>query len=81
LNAQEAERIGLITGVYPDSEVLAQAIAIAEQVAGYPALQTRLTRDLLRQNAGEYDFNVLLQRETEAFIAMFKARRQAERQT
>lgn len=77
LDAREAERIGLITGVYPDDEVLAQAIAVGEQIAAYPALQTRLTRDMLRENAGEYDYNVLLKRETDAFITMFKARKKA----
>jgi 2-(1,2-epoxy-1,2-dihydrophenyl)acetyl-CoA isomerase len=75
LDAREAERIGLITGVYPDDQVVSQAIALGEQIAGYPALQTRLTRDLLRENAGEHDFNRLLQRETDAFITMFKSRK------
>ncbi|MBV9996367.1 MAG: enoyl-CoA hydratase/isomerase family protein [Caulobacteraceae bacterium] len=75
LDAREAERIGLITGVYPDNALREQAIALAEQIAGYPALQTRLTRELLKENAGEHDLNVLLQRETDAFITMFKERR------
>ena len=73
LDSAEAERIGLITSVHPDDEVLPRAIEMAQQIAAYPPLQTRLTRDLLRENAGEHDFNVLLQRETDAFITMFKA--------
>lgn len=75
LDAREAERIGLIGEVVSDQRVLPRALEIAEQIAGYPALQTNLTRDLLRRNAGEEDFNVLLQRETDAFITMFKAQR------
>ena len=52
-----------------------RAIEIGETIAGYPALQTRLTREMLRENAGEYDFNVLLKREVDAFVTMFKANR------
>ena len=75
LDAREAERIGLITAVYPDDQVLPQAVELAGRIASFPALQTNLTRDLLRENAGEHDLNALLRRESAAFIAMFKARR------
>jgi 2-(1,2-epoxy-1,2-dihydrophenyl)acetyl-CoA isomerase len=79
LEAGEAERIGLIGEVVPDGEVLSRAIEIAEQIAAYPRLQVGLTRDLLRDNAGDFDFNRLLQRETDAFVRMFKSRKQEAR--
>lgn len=75
LDAREAERVGLITAIYPDEDVLAQAIALAQEIASFPALQTNFTRELLRDNAGEHDVNALLRRESAAFIAMFKAAR------
>lgn len=81
LDARDAERIGLITAIYPDDAVRTEAIALAEQIASYPRLQTDLTRGLLRDNAGEHDLNGLLRRESEAFIAMFKARRAAAKET
>ncbi len=78
LDAKEAERVGLITAVFPDEQLRAKAIALAEEIAAFPALQTNLTRELLRDNAGEHDVNALLKRESSAFIAMFKAARRAK---
>ena len=75
MNAREAASIGLITSVYADEDVLPQAISLAEQLAGFPALQTRLTRDLLRENAGEHDLNRLLHRETDAYLALLRERK------
>jgi 2-(1,2-epoxy-1,2-dihydrophenyl)acetyl-CoA isomerase len=80
LAAGEAERIGLISRVVPDGEVVEAAVALAEKVAAVPPLQLGLTRKLLRDNAGEHDPNVFLQRETDAFITMFKAARAAARE-
>lgn len=80
LSAQEAERIGLIAEVAPDDQVLDRALAMGELIAGYPRLQTQLTRDMIRENADEHDFNTLLKRETDAFITMFRANRPAKAQ-
>lgn len=79
LSAREALDIGLITRVVPDAELLDQALALGEKLADVPPLQMRLARDLLRANAGEHDANILLDRETRAFVTMFKAARDAKR--
>lgn len=75
VTAQEAERIGLITRVIPDETLLDEAVALGERIAGFPALQVGLTRDLLRTNLLESDVNLVLRRETDAFITMFKTAR------
>lgn len=73
IDALEAERIGLIGEVCAGDAVLDRALALAEQIAGYPELQLGLTRRLFAENAGEHDLNAMLRRESEAFVAMFKA--------
>jgi len=73
LDAQEALRIGLITRIVPEDKLLDEAVALGSKIAGYPRLQTQLTRDLIAANAWEDDKNALLKRETEAFVTMFKA--------
>lgn len=75
IDASEAERIGLIGEVCPPGAVLDRALALAAQLAGYPALQLGLTRQLFAQNAAESDPNAVLRRESEAFVAMFRAKR------
>ncbi|MDB5430157.1 MAG: enoyl-CoA hydratase/carnithine racemase [Caulobacter sp.] len=77
LDAAEALAIGLITRVCSDKDLLDEAIALAAQMAGYPALQMKLTKGLLRDNAAEADANAILRRETQAFVTMFKARKAA----
>lgn len=75
IDAAEAERIGLIGEVCPPGTVLNRAIALAGQLADYPALQLNLTRQLFAENAMERDPNAILRRESEAFIATFRAKR------
>lgn len=75
VTASEAHGIGLISRVVPDHVLLDEALALGERIAGFPALQVELTRDLLRVNALENDLNTVLGRETDAFITMFKAAR------
>jgi 2-(1,2-epoxy-1,2-dihydrophenyl)acetyl-CoA isomerase len=77
IDAAEAERIGLIGEVCNDADVLDRALELAEQIATYPALQLRLTRQLFADNASERDLNALLRRESEAFVTLIKARRTA----
>ncbi|MET0379634.1 MAG: enoyl-CoA hydratase-related protein [Spongiibacteraceae bacterium] len=73
LDAREAHRIGLITRLTADDQVLNEAIKLAMAIAKYPRLQTALTRRLFRENATERNLNTLLGREFEAFVTMFKA--------
>ncbi|ACG78938.1 enoyl-CoA hydratase/carnithine racemase [Phenylobacterium zucineum HLK1] len=79
LSAQEALDIGLITRVAGDDDVVAEAVALGEKLAAAPALQMQLTRELLRENSGEHDANVVLARETEAFVTMFRAAKEAKK--
>lgn len=78
LSAAEALDVGLITRVVADDTLLDAALALGEKLATVPALQMRLTRTLLQDNAGEYDLNTVLARETDAFVTMFKAARVAQ---
>jgi 2-(1,2-epoxy-1,2-dihydrophenyl)acetyl-CoA isomerase len=79
LTAREALEIGLITRVAPDDQLLDEAVALGEKLAKVPALQMRLTRELLRDNAGEHDPNAYLKRESQAFVAMFRAAKEARK--
>ncbi len=74
LDAEEALRIGLITRLSPDEKLLEDAVALATQMASYPPLQMKLTRELFYSNAEEGDINAFLKRESHAFIALMKAR-------
>lgn len=77
LTAAEAKEIGLISRVVPDEQVLDEAVAVAEKLAGVPKLQMRLTRGLFAANALEADTNAYLRRETDAFIEMLRAAKRA----
>ncbi|HEY6131212.1 MAG TPA: enoyl-CoA hydratase-related protein [Halioglobus sp.] len=73
VSAQEAFRIGLVTAIHPDTELRAAAIALAEQIASLPALQVKLTRRMLLENAGTYDADAIMRTENNAFIEMLQA--------
>ncbi len=77
LTAAEAKEIGLISRVVPDEQVVDEAVAVAEKLAGVPKLQMRLTRGLFAANALEADTNAYLRRETDAFIEMLRAAKRA----
>ncbi|MGE4243475.1 enoyl-CoA hydratase/isomerase family protein [Ramlibacter sp.] len=70
IDADEALRIGLLTRVSPPETLLDDAVALGERIAGFGALQVRLTRDLLAANAAEADANAFLARERDAFAAL-----------
>lgn len=48
MDADEAERLGLIHHVVPAEDVLSKAIAVAEQLAAQPATALRLTKQRIR---------------------------------
>lgn len=77
LDAEEALRIGLITRLVADDQVLNEAVALGARIAGFGKLQVRLTKDLLAANALEQDTNALLRRESDAFVTMFRAAKAA----
>jgi len=78
LNATEALRIGLISHIVEDGQLLETALKLAGRIASFPRLQVRLTKDLLHRNPLEPDPNVFLARETEAFVTIHKAARAAK---
>jgi enoyl-CoA hydratase/carnithine racemase len=49
LKADEAGRIGLAQWVVPHAELMAKAMEVAGQIAGYPPLASRLTKESLNQ--------------------------------
>jgi enoyl-CoA hydratase/carnithine racemase len=73
IDAREAERIGLVTGVYPDTELREAAIALATQIASYPALQVKLTKGMFYENAAESSNEMITTRESRAFVDMLTA--------
>ncbi|MGE0387283.1 MAG: enoyl-CoA hydratase/isomerase family protein [Gammaproteobacteria bacterium] len=75
LDAEEALRIGLVTAVHPDAELLDAALALAGQFAAYPPLQVRLTRRMFYENAGKGRSEEIFATENAAFVEMFKANR------
>ena len=77
IDAEEAHRIGLITRIFSDGSFVNDVVALASQVAGYPPLQMRLTKELLEANATVADTNAFLQKEVDAFVTMFRARKAA----
>jgi enoyl-CoA hydratase/carnithine racemase len=77
IDAGEAQRIGLITRVFPDETFIDDVMALAAQVASYPPLQLRLTKQMFDANATVGDKNTLLQTEVDAFVTMLRARKAA----
>ena len=69
LDAAEAERIGLITRVAPDAELIDQALALAEKIAGYPTIPLGLTRGMFQGGMDDAALNAVLKRERDSFIA------------
>jgi enoyl-CoA hydratase/carnithine racemase len=78
LDASAAMAKGLLNRIVSADTVRGEAIDLAAKLAKLPALQVRLTRQLLHDNACEPDWNSVLTREREAFIAMFRAMRAAK---
>jgi enoyl-CoA hydratase/carnithine racemase len=75
IDAEEAQRIGLITRIFPDESFIDDVIALAAQVAGYPPLHLRLTKEMFDANATAGDKNTLLKTEVDAFVTMLRARK------
>lgn len=78
IDAAEAFRIGLITQVVPDAELVDVAVELAAGMAKYPALQVGLTKGMFYANATESDMNKLLATETQAFVSMMRGLKAAK---
>ena len=70
--ADEALRLGLVTSVYPDEVFHDEAMKLAERIAAFPALQVKLTKRLLWENAAEFDPDAVMRRESTVFLDMLR---------
>ena len=77
LDAEASLAKGLLTRLTDADDALPEAIALASEIGKHSLLQVSLTRQLLFDNAGESDWNLIMTREREAFIQLFKANRVA----
>jgi len=73
VSAREALAMGLVTAVHPDNELRGAALALAEQIASLPALQVKLTRRMLQDNAAATDAGAIMRTENNAFVEMLQA--------
>lgn len=73
IDAQEALRIGLVTGLYPGEQVLDAALAIAQRIASFPRLQVELSKQMLWSNSAVFDADQIMKRETATFVEMLRA--------
>lgn len=71
IDGREAERIGLVTGLAAEAELVPAATALAERLAGYPRAALIETKAVFRA-ALEGDFTAALAVETRAELACFR---------
>jgi enoyl-CoA hydratase/carnithine racemase len=72
IDARQAERIGLVTRVVPDEQLLESALDLAQRLAASPPLGLQHTRQGI-DFASEHDFEAALATEVEAEVACFDA--------
>jgi enoyl-CoA hydratase/carnithine racemase len=77
LDAEASLAKGLLTRLSDADDALPEAIALASEMGKFSLLQVSLTRELLYDNAGESDWNLIMTRERDAFIQLFRANRAA----
>jgi enoyl-CoA hydratase/carnithine racemase len=65
IDAQEAERIGLVTEVVPHEQLMDTAMAIAEEIAAHPTSSLLASKKLVWDNMVEADGDKVVYRETE----------------
>jgi enoyl-CoA hydratase/carnithine racemase len=70
--ADEAARLRLVDRVVPPEDVLAEALAVAAELAANPAPQLLMVKELLTRNANERNLEVVQQRELEALSVASK---------
>jgi enoyl-CoA hydratase/carnithine racemase len=72
IDAQEAERIGLVTQVVAHEQLLESAMGIAEQIAAHPISSLLATKQLVWANMCESDSDKALWREAEVEERLMK---------
>jgi enoyl-CoA hydratase/carnithine racemase len=78
IDAEEAERIGLVSRVVPGRDLLAEAEAFAQRVASYPRVGVSWTKRTFHEGL-DLDFHAATRLETEAEIAGFRSPETRER--
>jgi enoyl-CoA hydratase len=77
IDAEEADRIGLVSRVVPADRLIAEANAVAEQIAGYGKLAVTAARDCV-DRALETGLNDGIRYERRVFHALFATKDQKE---
>jgi len=70
--ADEALRLGLVDRVVAADQVVDEAMAVANELAGNPGPQVRMIKDLLSRNAVETDLDAVQARELEALERAYR---------
>ena len=76
--AEEARLTGLADRVVPHAELLPTALELAREIAGNPAPQLRMIKDLLTRNGTEPDLKAVQKRESELLRACWESPEHAE---
>jgi enoyl-CoA hydratase/carnithine racemase len=76
--AEEALPMRLVDRVVPVEQVVDEAIAVAEDIAGNPPTSVRMIKELLTRNAGETDLDAVQRREGAALAVAYKTPEHAE---
>ncbi|HET9085877.1 MAG TPA: enoyl-CoA hydratase/isomerase family protein [Candidatus Limnocylindrales bacterium] len=72
IDAAEAERIGLVSRVVPEEEVVAEAVAFAHRVASYPRVGVGWTKRTFHEGL-DLDFESATRLETQAEVDSFRS--------
>jgi len=72
VSAQEALSIGLVTAVYADADLRAQAIKLAAQLAELPTMQVKLTKRMFSDNASANNADAIMLNENRAFVELLR---------
>lgn len=71
VDAAEALEIGLVNAVVPADELMDKAMAYARAIASNPQPMVRMIKELLDQNIGETDVDLIWRRESDALRECF----------
>jgi enoyl-CoA hydratase/carnithine racemase len=72
IDAQEAERIGLVTQVVPHAQLMDAALALADEIAAHPTSSLLAAKQLIWENMCETDTAKVVYRETEVEERLMK---------
>ena len=73
ISAEEALRIGLVTEVFEDADLMEQTVALASRIAAFQPLPLSMTKKMMWDHAGLFDPDALMRAESAAFVRMLRA--------